>query len=149
MTLDLISIKNKLNLMADYLTEIELLSQFSVDEICRDVFKYRASERLQELIIQASLDINRHLLKELYRSIPKTNADVFIESSRVDILPEALANRLVEASKFRNLLVHQYEKIVPSIVVQNIELILEDYRIYIDSLSNYLTLLEENDEQDS
>jgi uncharacterized protein YutE (UPF0331/DUF86 family) len=135
--------------MADYLGELELLQNLSVDEILDDVFKYRAAERLQELIIQTSLDINRHLLTEVHQITPETNADVFLESGRVGLLPQELAKRLVEAGKFRNLLAHQYEKIDARIVVQNIQLTLMDYPIYLDFLNRYLNTLEDNHDTES
>lgn len=96
--------------MADYLEELDLLKDLSADEVCNDIFKYRTAERLQELIIQVSLDINRHLLAELYQINPKTNSEVFLESGRTGLLPQELAEKLVKAGKFRNLLAHQYEK---------------------------------------
>ena len=64
MRLKIGSIQAKLDLIADYLNELEPLASLSMNEIICDVYKYRAAERLQELIIQASLDIGRHLLKE-------------------------------------------------------------------------------------
>lgn len=149
MTFNRASIQTRLNLMADYLGELELLQNLSVDEILDDVFKYRAAERLQELIIQTSLDINRHLLTEVHQITPETNADVFLESGRVGLLPQELAKRLVEAGKFRNLLAHQYEKIDARIVVQNIQLTLMDYPIYLDFLNRYLNTLEDNHDTES
>lgn len=51
MTVDLASIQIRLNLVADYLSELKPLNTFSSDEILGDVYKYRTSERLLELII--------------------------------------------------------------------------------------------------
>lgn len=54
MTFNKVSVITRLNLIVDYLDELDLLRNLSVDEICDDIFKYRAAERLQELIIQVS-----------------------------------------------------------------------------------------------
>lgn len=63
-----------------------------------------------------ALDLLRDLsLDEIYN-------DVFLESRRLGILPQELAGGLVEAGKFRMILV--------------------DYPIYIDCLNHYLNTLE-------
>lgn len=138
MVLNRESIQVRLSLMADYLNELGLLEDLSVDEICSDIFKYRAAERLQELIIQTSLDINRHLLTELHQINPKSNSDSFLEVGKVGLISQALSQRLAKAGKFRNLLAHQYEKIDARIVASNVRLVLADYRIYVERLNHYL-----------
>jgi len=143
MTLDFASVQIKLNLIADYLGELRALEPFSLDEILEDLFKYRTAERLLELIIQASLDINRHLLKELYQIEPTTNADIFIQSVQTGILPSKIGLKLSDAAKFRNVLAHLYDKINPRKVVENINPILQDYRVYIDCINDYLESLED------
>lgn len=145
MTVDLASVQIRLNSIADYLSELKLLDGFSSDEILGDVYKYRATERLLEIIIQTSLDISRHLLKEIYQLEPKTNSDVFIASISVGILPEELGIKLSKAAKFRNVLAHQYTKIEPQKVIENIQPVLRDYPIYIDLINNYLDSLEVED----
>jgi uncharacterized protein YutE (UPF0331/DUF86 family) len=138
MTLDAGSIQTKLRLIADYLDELKTLEVFSLDEILEDMFKYRTAERLLEIIIQASLDINRHLLKEIHQIEPQTNADVFIESIEVGILSEEMGAKLSEAAKLRNVLAHLYDKIDPRKVVVSIAPVLQDFSAYIDQINNYL-----------
>lgn len=145
MTVDLASAQIRLNSIADYLSELKLLDGFSSDEILGDVYKYRATERLLEIIIQASLDISRHLLKEVYQLEPKTNSDVFIASISVGILPKELGVKLSKAAKFRNVLAHQQTKIELQKVIENIQPVLRDYPIYIDLINNYLDSLEVDD----
>ena len=146
MALNRESIQIRLSLMADYLNELSLLEDSSVDEICNDIFKYRAAERLQELIIQVSLDINRHLLVELYQINPKNNSDIFLKAGEAGIISQRLSKRLAKAGKFRNLLAHQYEKIDARTVASNVRLVLADYRIYIERLSHYLNNIGESDD---
>ena len=142
MMLDAVSVQTKLRLIADYLDELKTLEVFSLDEILEDLFKYRTAERLLELIIQASLDINRHLLKEIHQLEPQTNADVFLTSIEVGILSEAMGLKLSEAAKLRNVLAHLYDKIDPRKVVVNIARVLQDFPAYIDQINNYLESLE-------
>ena len=145
MTLDENSVRLRIQLIASYLAEMNLLRAIDAEDILNDVFKYRATERLQELTIQASIDISRYLLNELHNARPSTNAGVFIEAARASILPSDLAKRLAEASKLKNFLAHQYEKIDPLIVIESIESICIDFQQYLDCLNNYLTSLTEDD----
>jgi len=150
MSLKIGSIQAKLDLIADYLNELEPLAILSVNEIIGDVYKYRAAERLQELIIQASLDISRHLLKEQHQLDPKENASVFWELARLNIIPSDLGELLAKAASFRNVLVHIYEKINPEIVVDNIPLILRDFPEFSSCIYDYLDSLEvSNDDTES
>ncbi|WP_008312262.1 type VII toxin-antitoxin system HepT family RNase toxin [Leptolyngbya sp. PCC 6406] len=144
MSLKVGSIKAKLKLIADYLEELRPLALLSRNQIISDVYKYRTAERLQELIIQASLDIGRHFLKELYSLDPKENASVFLELTRMGILPQALGEILAEAASFRNVLVHLYDKINPNKVVDNIQLVLRDFPAFSDCIQAFLGSLEAN-----
>jgi uncharacterized protein YutE (UPF0331/DUF86 family) len=142
MTLDAASVQTKLRLIADYLDELKTLEVFSLDQILEDVFRYRTAERLLEIIIQASLDINRHLLKEIHQLEPQTNADVFIVSIEVGIVSDEMGVKLSEAAKLRNVLAHLYDKIEPQQVVVSIAPALQDFSSYIEQINNYLELLE-------
>lgn len=141
MTLNVVSVQTKLRLITDYLNELKTLEEFSLDEIVEDLFKYRTVERLLELIVQASLDINRHLLKEIYQLEPQTNADVFIQSIQVGMLPGEMGLKLSEAAKLRNVLAHLYDEIDPQKVVVCIAPTLEDFPVYIGLINDYLESL--------
>jgi uncharacterized protein YutE (UPF0331/DUF86 family) len=145
MTFDEDSVRSRIQLIAGYLEEINLLRGMDFEEISNDVFKYRAAERLHELIIQSSIDVSRHCLVELHSTVPTTNADVFIKTVEVGILPLDLAVKLAEASKFRNFLAHQYGRIDPFLVVESIESICVDFQRYLDCLENYLSSLQDDD----
>lgn len=145
MSLKVGSIQAKLNLIADYSGELQPLALLSKNQIISDVYKYRAAERLQELIIQASLDIGRHILKELYHLDPKENASVFLELIKAGILPQDLGRLLAEAASFRNVLVHLYDKINPNKVVGNIPLVLRAFPAFSDCIQDFLDSLGASD----
>lgn len=146
MSLKIGSIQSRLDLIADYLQELEPLTFLSKDQIISDIYKYRTTERLQELIIQASLDISRHLLKELYQIDPKENSNVFLELARAGIIHSDLGDRLAKAASFRHVLVHLYAKIKPEEVVDNIQLVLSDFPVFSDCIHAYLDSLEATDD---
>lgn len=146
MNLKIGSIQAKLNLIVDYLNELEPLTSLNMSEIINDIYKYRAAERLQELIIQASLDLGRHLLKEQYQIHPRENSSVFLELAKVNIIPTYLGELLAKAASFRNVLVHIYGTINPGIVVDNIPLMLRDFFEFLSCIYDYLDSLEANND---
>ena len=150
MSLRVGSIRARLDLIADYLQELQPLAALDKDQIISDVYKYRTTERLEELIIQASLDIARHILKEQYKIDPKENSNVFLELARVGIIESDSGIKLSEAGSFRNVLAHLYEKIDPEKVVENISLVLRYFSDFSEALDIYLDSLEGvNDDTES
>lgn len=142
MSLRVGSIRARLDLIADYLQELQPLAALDKDQIISDVYKYRTTERLEELIIQASLDIARHILKEQYKIDPKENSNVFLELARVGVIEADFGMTLSEAGSFRNVLAHLYEKINPEQVVENIQPILRDFSAFSECIDVYLDSLE-------
>lgn len=142
MTVDIDRSKQRAKIITEYLHELDQLNRYSSEEILEYLFKYRAAERLQELIIHASLDLGRHLLKEACQLSPKDNADVFGQMSRVGFISVKLSIRLKESAKFRNVLAHFYDKVEPIRVVAYISDTLRDYPLYVVEIQRYLSELE-------
>jgi uncharacterized protein YutE (UPF0331/DUF86 family) len=142
----LAGITKRLNYLADY--ESLTLAEFLEDEV-----RQAAIERLLELIIQAAIDINKMLLKQagikLRRGDEATsNAEAFVLAGEQGFISQSLATELAESSKFRNVLAHLYDDIVPESVHEAIQFALTQYPQYITEIETYLDSLEtENDEE--
>ncbi|MGA7933244.1 MAG: DUF86 domain-containing protein [Kovacikia sp.] len=149
MTIDINSVHHRLDLILDYLNEIKPLASISLDEFLHNRYLLRAAERLLEITIQAAIDINNHLLKELSQTSEQSNADVFLELSRLGAITPALAQLLSESGKFRNRLAHRYDDVDPEIVFSVINEVLEQYPLYVEQVENFMDSLEENDDAES
>jgi uncharacterized protein YutE (UPF0331/DUF86 family) len=66
------------------------------------------SERRLELAIQICIDLGTQLVMETSLRTPENYADLFSSMAEADLLSDELADRLGEAAKQRNLLVHLY-----------------------------------------
>lgn len=108
-----------------------------------------AVERSLELIIQASLDINRYLLKRVHKINPKENSEVFFTAGQYGLLTPELGAQLSEFGKFRNVLVHLYKDIDPNQVFSTIRETLEIYPIYARQIIEYIDSLEINYDESS
>jgi uncharacterized protein YutE (UPF0331/DUF86 family) len=149
MTIDINSVHRRLDLILDYLNEIKPLASISLDEFLHNRYLLRAAERLLEITIQAAIDINNHLLKELSKTSKQSNADVFLELSRLGAITPALAQLLSESGKFRNRLAHQYDDVDPEIVFSAINEVLEQYPLYVEQVENFMDSLEEEEDAES
>lgn len=69
-----------------------------------------------ERAVQLCVDICLHWLSARGLAVPASMAETFSVVANVDLLPADLAARLSKAVGFRNIAVHQYEKINWSIV---------------------------------
>lgn len=70
-----------------------------------------ATERQLELAVQICIDIGTQLVMERSVRAPENYADVFKVMAEAGLLPTDLADRLGEAARQRNLLVHLYMEI--------------------------------------
>jgi uncharacterized protein YutE (UPF0331/DUF86 family) len=66
------------------------------------------TERWLELAVQICIDLGTQLVMESSARAPDSYAGVFRSMVEADLLPSDLADRLSEAAKQRNLLVHLY-----------------------------------------
>lgn len=64
------------------------------------------------------MDVADHLLADRRLRVPATGAETFEVLGEAGILPGALAGALAKMVGFRNILVHDYARLDPSIVVR-------------------------------
>ena len=83
-----------------------------------------------ERAVQLCVDICIHWISSLGRPAPQSMAAVFIEAAEVKLIPSPLAERLARSVGFRNVAVHQYEKIDWAIVYAIAWEHLDDFRLF-------------------
>ncbi|MGK7960010.1 type VII toxin-antitoxin system HepT family RNase toxin [Crocosphaera sp.] len=123
-----------------YLKEYELISF----ETYLNKFEKKATiERTLELMIQAAIDINKHLITQQLRlPFPTTAKDSFLQLGQKKILTEDLAANLAKSAGLRNVLAHEYLEIDDKIIYQSIPLALTQYPLYIQQIITYLDSLD-------
>ncbi len=81
-----------------------------------------------ERAVQACVDVSAHILSERNAPSPSTMAEGFVRLANLKVLPKRVAKRMVKAVGFRNILVHEYEKMDWGIVFQIVTKHLNDFR---------------------
>ncbi|MCC5814745.1 MAG: DUF86 domain-containing protein [Leptospira sp.] len=93
-----------------------------------------------ERAVQIMVDISGMIITTKDLPMPYTMGEVFLELSKINIISSELADRLKRAVGFRNLAVHQYDKlnwyIVYSVATQGIE----DIKEFISSITKEFEL---------
>ena len=95
-------------------------------------------ERLLEKIVGRVIDINYHLLKTKYQSIPVDYFESFTDLASYKELPHDLANQLAPAAGLRNALAHEYDYLDPKQVYAAISLALTQIPKYLSFIFKQL-----------
>jgi len=90
------------------------------------------------MMIETCVDIAGHMISDMGFRIPKSYADTFAVLHENDILGENLYRSLMKMAQFRNIVVHQYDKIDSSIVVGILQTNIKDFLTYRDAIAGYL-----------
>lgn len=83
-----------------------------------------------ERAVQLCVDICIHWTSSLGRPAPQSMAAAVIEAAEAKLIPSPLAERLARSVGFRNVAVHQYEKIDWAIVYAIAWDHLDDFRLF-------------------
>ncbi len=127
-------IEQKLILLNQYRQELEYLKPFSIEKWNESLKERLAIERQLHKIIECVLDLSFLLIGYFDLQLPENESDVF------DILNAHIRNseKLKRMKGFRNILVHQYNKIDYQIVLSILENNIRDFDDFIEDVSNII-----------
>lgn len=135
----------RLKLITKYYNTLEEFSSTSLDEFLNDFRQQLVVERLLQLMVQAAIDINDHILSKLNPGKSETNFDSFISLGKYGVITPELARKIAPSSGLRNRLVHEYDEIDPREVFKSISFALQQYPLYVRQVSSYLISLGQDD----
>lgn len=101
-----------------YLDDLEEFRDIGAAAYAADWKTQRIVERTLHLAIEASMDIADHLVADLRLPVPETAAGAFAVLADAGVLDGALAQGLRRMVAFRNILVHDYARLDPLIVLR-------------------------------
>ena len=107
----------KISELAEYQQQLQEFKGITVRQYRDDWKKQRIVERTLQMMIETCLDMANHLIADQGYRVPVSYADIFKVLGENKVLGKKLADRLEKMAKFRNVLVHQYEKIEAETIV--------------------------------
>ena len=151
--LDLPGIAKKLAGLSRRFDRLKQYESLSFDGYLLDEDGQIIIERLLELIIQAAIDINKMLLKQV-SSLSLTssngeslsNASVFQLAGEYGFISRDLAEKLAQSGQFRNVLAHLYDDIDPQQVYIALQKAFEQYPSYVEAIQDYIDALAVDDD---
>ncbi len=127
----------KLTRIETCVQELRTLSR--PDQIPHDIREERFVEHTLQMAIQAALDVASHIVSDERLGEPRTNRELFDLLESAGFVNPDLAESLRKMAGFRNILVHAYEIVDPSIVQEIVESHLEDLLNFTQAIRSCLS----------
>lgn len=84
--------------------------------------------------IQASIDLASHVVRARGLPAPKETRDLFLALTDAKLISKKSADKMIKMIGFRNIAVHEYQKLDMKIVVSVIEKHLTDFEAFIQEI---------------
>ena len=114
------TLARKLDYLRTQLDALEPYRSLTRDELLATLERRLAVERMLELSIQSVIDSSRLLVSVEDWRPPRDERDALLLLADRGVIPADLADRLLKAKGFRNILVHDYVAIDPDLLVQHL-----------------------------
>ena len=131
-------ILRKLSALDEYLKQISEYANITLEAYAVDWKIQRIVERTLQMMIETCLDISGHIISDEKFRMPETYADMFRILVEKSILSESRVDAFEKMARFRNIVVHNYERIDPEIVIGILRNNLGDFEDFKTSIIKYL-----------
>ena len=127
-------ILRKIAELEEYLEQIREFSNISAEQYAGDWKTQRIVERTLQMMIELCVDIANHIISDRRLRVPVTCADTFKVLSEAGLIDQNLYNTMEKMAKFRNIVVHNYDRIDQSIVVMILRKNLDNFLFFRDQI---------------
>jgi len=127
-------ILRKLAELEEYLEQIREFSSVSADDYSGDWRTRRIIERTLHIMIELCIDIAGHIISDRRLRVPVSYADTFKSLAEAGLLKPHISDVMEKLAKFRNIVVHQYEKVDTEMVIMILRKHLNDFLVFRDAV---------------
>jgi len=131
-------ISSKLRFLREYLEDLKEYENISLAAYQTSKKDQRFVERTLHLACECCLDIAAHLISRRGLREPRDNKDLFTVLYENKVIGEETCRSMVKMAKFRNIVVHDYARIDPGIVVGILKNDLNDLKCYAKEVLEYI-----------
>jgi uncharacterized protein YutE (UPF0331/DUF86 family) len=127
--------------LADLEQDVEQVSEFraaTVDQYRRDWKTQRIVERTLQMAIEACLDVANHVVADRQLRVASTYAEIFDVLGDAGLLERNLREAMIRMAWFRNILVHDYARTDPAVVVRILHEDLDDFRRFREAVLGWI-----------
>lgn len=128
----------KFEKLDEYLKCLHEIQKVNKKTFLADYHCYGLAERYLQLAIEVILDVGKLMI--VYQNLrrPEDNQDIFVVLADKKILSSRLTEKFSGIAGFRNILVHDYEKIDREIVYEKLKKNLEYFKDFKKAVLKYL-----------
>ena len=131
-------ILRKIANLDEYHHQLGEYAHISLDEYINDWKLQRIIERTLQMMIETCSDIAGHIISDLKYRVPTSYSDTFKVLQENDIIQSSLSNSMMQMVKFRNVVVHDYDRVDGEIVIGILRKRLDDFITYKDAIVKFL-----------
>jgi len=133
-------ILRKISELEEYITQLEELKDVTVEEYSKDWKIQRAVERTLQIAIELCVDIANHIISDEGWRVPVSYSDTFKVLKENKVIDNELFSIMERMARFRNIIVHNYDKLDQTIILDILKKNLEDFMRYRDSILKWLAI---------
>ena len=123
-------IESKLRFLKEYLVDLKEYESISMEVYRTSKKDQRFVERTLHLACECCLDTSAHIVSRMGYREPRDNKDMFNILFENQIISEPVCAAMVKMAKFRNIVVHDYVRIDPGIVIGILKKNLTDFKLF-------------------
>jgi len=138
MVLDKTTIERKLKKLAEVINKLEQCKKVSLKDFLVDFKISDATMHNLVMGIEIIIDIGNHILAEVFQESADEYAAIIKKLGEVDVIPKNFAKENIEMARFRNLIIHAYEKIDLNKVYQNLQKAPDIFRQFAKYFAEFL-----------
>jgi len=117
-------------LLAEYISDLEEKTNVRLNELKENKILRRYIERTLHLVVEACLDIGNHLIADLELCEPQDYKDIMVVLTEAGYLPHNRLDNFKKMAQFRNVIVHDYIRIDPEILIGILRKNIDDLRLF-------------------
>ena len=135
-------VSSKLRFLREYLEDLKEYENVSLAVYQTRKKDQRFVERTLHLACECCLDVAAHLISRQGFREPRDNKDLFHVLHENGVIGEATCRSMVKAAKFRNILVHDYARVDPGIIIGILKNDLNDLKRFAGEVLQYMDALD-------
>lgn len=131
-------LESKLRFLREYMSDLKEYREISIKDYLSRKKDQRFLERTLHLACECCIDIAAHIISRQGFREPKDNKDLFAILFENKIIPENVCNTMIKMAKFRNIIVHDYARIEPDIVLAILKRDIDDFKNFARGIIGYM-----------
>ena len=131
-------VESKLRFLQEYLNDLKEYKDISLNDYRTSKKDQRFVERTVHLACECCIDIATHIISRQGLREPKDNKDLFVILLEENIISENVCKAMIKMAKFRNIIVHDYARIEPEVVLGILRKDIGDFKNFARGIIGYL-----------